>query len=129
MRVLVAVIAIAFLLSGCSDKAGTVPARDEQGRYVIELTIDNTFEPAVARVPLGATVVWVMGGNTTHDVDVYAPGADYSTYNSFNPPPDGLGRLMYEGDEFTKALDQEGEWRTYCHTHHYEEMRGTVIVG
>lgn len=128
MRAWATVIAVAILLAGCTGKPGTVPAQDEQGRYVIELALDNTFDPPVARVPVGATVVWVMRGNTTHDVDVYAPGSDYSTYNSFNPPPEGLGRLMYQGDEFAKTLADEGEWRTYCHTHHYEEMRGAIIV-
>ncbi len=128
---LILLAAVAFLaLSGCSSgEKGVIPEQDAEGRYVIQLTLDNTFDPEVARVPLGATVAWVMGGNTTHDVDAYAPGSDFSTYSSNNPPPGGLGRLMVAGDVFAKSLTEKGIWRTYCHTHHYEEMRGQVIVG
>ena len=128
MRAWLLPLLLTFVLAGCADPPGEVPVTDTQGRYVIELTLNNTFEPAMARVPVGATVVWVMRSNTTHDVDVYAPVSDYSNYNSFNPPPNGLGRLMYQGDEFAINLDQVGEWRTYCHTHHYQEMRGSIFV-
>lgn len=123
------ILLVSFALAGCAGSSAVVPPQDAQGRYVITLTLSNTFDPPIASVPLGATVVWAMGGNTTHDVDVYAPGAEFSTFNSGDAPPDGLGRLMQEGDAFVKRLDQKGEWRTYCHTHHYQEMRGTITVG
>jgi len=122
---------LALAVAGCADGGGggVVPERDAEGRYVVLLTADNTFEPADARVPLGSTVVWRVVGANLHDVDGYAPGEDYSTVSSMWDPPRGLGRLMAEGEEFEATLDRKGTWLFFCHNHHYEEMKGRIRVG
>lgn len=129
----------AFLLSlalaGCGEAkaSGTVPDQDAAGRYVIEMTSDLTFDPAIAEVPAGATVVWRnVSDATVHDVAGYKGDPieeDREVFSSFDQPPDGLGRPIAPGGNFTYTFEREGDWTIWCHTHHEQGMKGVVRVG
>ena len=126
----------ALLLAGCSTPdvtPGVVPPTDEQGRYVIAMTSDLAFDPEVAEVPVGATVVWRNDSNgTVHDVAGYEGDPikeDREAFSSFDPPPDGLGRAILPGESFTYTFPEAGDWTIWCHTHHEEGMKGVVRVG
>ena len=135
-RVLLMVASLAaVLVAGCSKptEPGVVPPQDEQGRYVISMTSDLTFEPKVAEVPVGATVVWRNDSNgTVHDVAGYEGDPikeDREEFSSFRSPPDGLGRPIAPGEEFTHTFDEAGSWTLWCHTHHEQGMKGVLRVG
>lgn len=118
-------VLLALSVAGCAGKAGTVPGQDAEGRYVIHLTAANRFEPADARVPAGATVVWVVDGGH-HDVN-----ADDGTFSSNDGRPldeRGYPTLMGPGETFQFTFNQTGTWPYWCHTHHEMDMRGTLRV-
>ena len=125
MRVLAACALLAFVLAGCSHHDGVVPPQDEEGRYVIHLTSGNQFDPADARVPIGATVVWVVDSGF-HDVN-----AEDGTFSSnTGRPMDELGHpsLMGPGESFNFTFEEEGKWGYWCHTHHEYDMHGVIRV-
>jgi plastocyanin len=122
-------------LAGCGSPStpGTTPPLDDQGRYVVSLTSDLTFEPQVAQVPVGATVVWRNDSEgTVHDVAGYRGdpiAEDHEVFSSFEPPPAGLGRPIPPGGSFNFTFTSPGDWTTWCHTHHEQGMKGVVQVG
>ena len=122
----------AALLAGCSqDDPGTTPPMDDQGRYVIAMTSALTFEPARAKVPAGATVVWINNASVPHDVAGYEGDpikSDFTEFSSSDPPPDGRGALIPPGGEYTHTFAKKGPWTIWCHTHHEERMKGIVTV-
>jgi plastocyanin len=138
MRLPTAVLALlgilaASALAGCGSSAeGVVPPLDDEGRYVISMTSELTFEPARAQVPAGATVVWRNDSEATvHDVAGYEGDPikeDREDFSSFAAPPKGLGRPIAPGETFTYAFAAEGAWTIWCHTHHEEGMKGVVLV-
>ena len=107
--------------------------QDEQGRYVISMTSGLTFEPARAEVPAGATVVWRNdSASTVHDVAGYQGDPikeDREAFSSFRQPPEGLGRPIAPGENFTHTFADDGVWTIWCHTHHEQGMKGVVRVG
>ena len=116
----------ALALSGCGDDAAVVPEQDGDGRYVIHLLPDNRFSPDDARVPEGATVVWVVDGGH-HDVN-----AEDDTFSSNRGRPlddRGYPTLLGPGEEFEHTFNATGTWRYWCHTHHEMDMMGMLRVG
>lgn len=122
-------------LAGCSSSQpeGEVPPQDDQGRYVISMGSDLTFDPSHAQVPAGATVVWRNDSDASvHDVAGYKGDPieeDREEFSSFDAPPDGLGRAIASGENFTHTFSATGAWTIWCHTHHEEGMKGVVRVG
>jgi plastocyanin len=111
-------LVVALAAAGCSDgPPATRPVQDAEGRYVIEMTAALTFEPAIASVPVGATVVWVnVADSVVHDVAGYRGDPieeDREEFSSFRQPPDGLGRPIGPGGNFN----------------HEQAMKGVVRVG
>lgn len=127
----------AVALTGCAGPAlelGTIPPVDAEGRYVISMTSGLAFEPKVAEVPVGATVVWRNDSNgTVHDVAGYRGDPieeDREEFSSFDRPPDGLGHAIPPaGGTFTHTFSEAEDWTIWCHTHHEEGMKGVVRVG
>ena len=103
------------LLAGCGTPAAKEPQKDAEGRYVIEMTTGNQFNPATATVPQGATVVWKHMGGAPHDV--HAKGGEFSS-----GPIGGLE----EGDEFAHQFNQTGSFPYECRVH--AGMTGTLTV-
>ena len=103
------------LLAGCGTPAAKAPPMDSEGRYVIELTSGNKFNPATATVPQGATVVWEHMGGAPHDV--------HAKDGSFSSGP--IGGLE-EGDEFPHQFNETGSFPYECRVH--AGMTGTLTV-
>ncbi|MHB1260546.1 MAG: cupredoxin domain-containing protein [Thermoplasmatota archaeon] len=126
------VAAVAFAGCSASSPPGTTPPQDAEGRYVISMTSALTFDPAIAEVPVGATVVWRNDSEgIVHDVAGYEGDPikeDVEAFSSFRQPPDGLGRPIAPGEDFTHTFSAAGDWTTWCHTHHEQGMKGVVRV-
>lgn len=122
---------LALLLAGCSggSSSGVVPQQDSQGRYVIHMTDDLRFVPAEARVPLGATIVWVNDSAVDHDVNAFHGSDEQPTFSSSLEPPHGDGLSLGPGTEYPHAMEKAGKWTIWCHRHHEEDMQATVHVG
>lgn len=126
----------ALLLSGCF--AGTTPPQDAQGRYVIRMTEANRFEPADARVPAGAVVLWLNvapaqpAGFTCpprsplcHDVAIFRGDTHIAGTND----PARADPLLKPGESWIWTAEA-GTYDMFCHTHHDpERMVGTLRVG
>lgn len=115
MKVILAVLAVALLLAGCAKPSeGSVPEQDEQGRYVIHMTANNRFTPADAKVPVGATVIWVNDAGV-HDVTAHD--------DSFRSP-----RTMTAGRTYQHTFTAEGDYEYHCDLHSSAGMTGTIHV-
>ena len=117
MKALLATLALsAVALAGCSgggdDGCGT---QDDEGRYVVCLTSDLTFEPKTLEVPVGSTVVWELRGGAPHNVVAH----DGSFESAF---------LTKKGDQFEHTFDTAGEYGYHCDPHETQDMTGTIIV-
>lgn len=121
MKALTAILFLSTLgalaLAGCSGSGGegTVPQQDSEGRYIIRMTSGNQFVPATAKVPVGATVVWVHEGGAPHDVQ----GDDFSS-----GPAGGLR----EGDEYDFTFEEAGTYAYHCIIHQGSGMKGKIVV-
>ncbi len=117
---ILAVLAVP-ILAGCTDPVDNgpqfvIPEQDSAGRYVIEMTSALTFEPKLAQVPAGATVVWVFKGGGAHDAE-----AEDGTFKS--------PLLRNEGEEFEHTFTSTGEFDYWCNPHRSTGMLGTIRVG
>jgi plastocyanin len=132
-RIALAFAVLPLLLAGCSqENAGVTPPMDDEGRYVIRMTSELTFDPARASVPSGATVVWVNEATMPHDVAGYEGDpikSDFSDFSSSDPPPGGHGALIPPGGQYNHTFAKDGPWTIWCHTHHEERMKGIILVG
>lgn len=120
MKAFLVLAAASLLLAGCSGGAGgaQVPDQDDEGRYVIHMTSGNRFVPADAKVPAGATVVWVNDGGV-HDVTAHD--------ESWSSDKD-LGRKIQAGQEYERTFDAAGEVEYHCAIHASTGMAGTLHV-
>jgi plastocyanin len=112
------------LLAGCggpTDSGGVVPeVRD--GMYIIHLSSGNMFNPAHAKVPVNATVMWVNDGGV-HDVQ----DADH------NPPAwssdEQFPGKLQPGDSYMHTYATAGTYHYDCSIHQSTGMKGTLTVG
>lgn len=117
MKLLLALAAVAaLLLAGCNggSDGGSTPETDGQGRYVIHMTANNRFTPADAKVPVGATVVWVNDGGV-HDVTAHD--------DAWKSP-----RLMPEGASYERRFTTPGTYEYHCDLHASQGMTATLVV-
>lgn len=122
MKAIPAVLAVlaVSLLAGCtssSDDEGDVPQQDAQGRYVIHMTAANRFTPPVAKVPVGATVIWVNDGGV-HDVT-----ADDGSWSSDDTKP-----KLSPGQTYEHTFTEGGKVEYFCALHKSSGMKGTLVV-
>ncbi len=126
-----AMLTLAMFASGCSEKdLGVTPSQDEQGRYVIRMTSELTFDPANAKVPAGATVIWLNDASMPHDVAGYEGDPIKSDLVDFGSAEKGNGTsyLIPPGGNYTHDFAGQGTWTIWCHTHHEERMKGIIHV-
>ena len=116
----IALLVASILLAGCSGSgggAGRVPEQDDQGRYVIHMTAGNQYSPANAKVPVGATVLWVHDGGAPHDVQ--AKDGSFSS---------GKAGGITSGMSWPHTFNEAGSFSYFCHVHDGSGMRGVVTV-
>ena len=123
MKLLFALAAVALLLAGCSGGKGAVtPQMDAEGNYVIHMTAANRFTPANAKVPVGATVVWVNDGGV-HDVTEHN-----DAWSSDDATGGGLGKKMQPGDRYERTFTAAGKVDYHCALHASTGMKATLTV-
>jgi plastocyanin len=122
---LLAGVVLASFLAGCAggggepDSAFITPTKDDQGRYVIQLTADNRMVPAKAIIPIGATVVWKSAG--LHDVTSESGPETFSSESQYPSK-------MREGQEYAKTFSKAGDYTYKCAVHESLMMKGTLRV-
>lgn len=116
MKVALALLAATLLLAGCTKPSdeGSTPEQDSEGRYVIHMTANNRYAPAEAKVPVGATVIWVIDGGV-HDVTAHD--------ESWKSP-----RFMSAGATYEHTFTEAGDYDYHCELHASAGMAGTVHV-
>ena len=116
MKVVLALLAAMLLLAGCTKPSdgGSVPEQDAEGRYAIHMTANNKYTPADAKVPVGATVIWVVDGGV-HDVTAHD--------ESWKSP-----RFMSAGATYEHTFTTEGDVDYHCELHSSNGMTGTLHV-
>ncbi len=120
MRTLAAFLLVtATALAGCTGSGGgggdyVTPETDEEGRYVIKMLPSNKFSPELAKVPVGATVVWVNegGGHNTQSRDELW----VSTVSS------------ELGEHFEYTFEEAGSFEYVCLPHESLGMVGEILV-
>ena len=109
-----------------------VPPQDADGRYLVSMTDQFTFEPDHVKVPAGATLLWTNTGRSApHDVAGYEGDPikdDFTRFSSTRPPPEGLGRVMQPGESWSYTFNETGTWTVWCHTHHEQGMKMVLHV-
>lgn len=110
---------VPFALAGCNggDDGPVVPRQDSEGRYVVEMTASNRFDPDHFQVPANATVVFENRAGA-HDVQVSGP----ETFSSGEP-----ARLA-AGKEFEIRVTKPGRYEFRCNAHHAQGMYGEFTV-
>jgi len=114
-----------FTLAGCSTPAapeGPPRAPMEEGKYVIRVASSNTFQPANASIPAGATVVWIVDGGM-HDVTEGKSGDTYAWSSD-----DDTGGKLTPGDRYERTFSTPGVVHYRCIMHASTGMVGTLTV-
>lgn len=116
---LVTALIAAVALAGCTDGDSkyTVPEQDDQGRYVIPVGPDgqNVFGIRYAKVPVGATVVWVNEGEgEPHNVE--------ATDGRFS------SEISKDAWEFEWTFDEAETFTYFCLPHQSVGMAGEILV-
>lgn len=122
-RTLLAALAMAAALAGCSTGDPTTAAVDDTASAGTEDGVDvaiDTFAyaPATITVPAGTTVEWTNQDATRHTVT--AGSEDDPDPDAFDLPVEEQGDVV----EFT--FDEPGTYAYYCVLHPF--MEGTVEV-
>ncbi len=120
---LVAIVAAAAWLAFIGDDAGSgvvrrgsvrlpTPVVITEMRTTVEV-VNTSFNPAVIKIPVGATVTWAFQDRIPHNVT-----DDRLRFQSGN---------LRDGATYAYTFDTPGEYYYYCTLHH--KMQATVIVG
>lgn len=119
-----ATLVTGLAVAGCGQPSGEVPGQDGQGNHVVHLTANNRFVPDDVRVPVGATVRWLVDGGR-HDVN-----AEDGSFSSSERGLDdeGYPLLLAPGESYNHTFPAKGTWTVWCHTHHEERMKMRLVV-
>lgn len=107
---------LALLLASCAPAAaagGGLSATPVETTHV-EMPRSYLFDPAVIKVPVGATVTWHNGDNFTHSVFMQ----DGTGRNPIAPP----------GQSVSLTFDKPGDYAYVC-SFHPQNMKGRIVVG
>jgi plastocyanin len=116
---MIAVLGVAAALVGCGK-----PEAKPTGTVLVSMA-DNSFSPAIVRVPVGGSIVFMNVGRSDHNV--FAVDKSWSSEKSF-------GNLTLKPGEMTEiVLDHEGVYPFYCSFHATPDgkvgMIGVAVVG
>lgn len=95
--------------------------------HVSAKIIDTDFRPVTLTVQVGSTVDWKQIGDQPHSVTA----VDGSFDSSPDCGPLDSDKCLGEGDVFSFAFDEAGEFDYYCRVHGLPDgtgMFGTVVV-
>jgi plastocyanin len=115
----VAALGVAAALSGCGK-----PEATPTGTVLVSMA-DNSFSPAIVRVPVGGSIVFMNVGRSDHNV--FAVDRSWSSEKSF-------GKLALKPGEMTEiVLTEQGVYPFYCSLHATPDgkagMVGVAVVG
>ncbi|MBW3534854.1 MAG: plastocyanin [Gemmatimonadetes bacterium] len=117
-------------VAGCfSDRPDGGMGPTDGEAVVVQMNANLTFEPAVASIRTGQTVVWRNASSFVHTSTADPARANdpahvrlpegAATWNSGDVPA---------GGEFRKTFDVAGEYAYFCIPHETQGMLGQVIV-
>jgi plastocyanin len=119
LHFLIAVLGVAAVLSGCGK-----PEPKPTGTVLVSMA-DNAFSPAIVRVPVGGSIVFINTGRNAHNV--FAIDKSWSserTYGNINVPPGEMTEIV---------LNKAGVYPFYCSFHGTPDgkvgMVGVAVVG
>lgn len=109
-RVMMAVIMIAVMCSGCASGISSPSATKPPSATTSVRIINFAFDPQSVTIHKGETVIWTNEDSTTHDINI----------DGVVSPP------LKAGEIFSKRFDTPGTFNYTCGIH--PGMKGTVIV-
>ena len=104
-----AIVAVAFLIAGCSAGPAASPVATDQ----VDLPRSYKFVPADISVALGTTVTWTNNDQFTHSVRLVDDGGDVF--------------VIKPGETVSYTFEEPG-LRHYDCSFHPHDMKGTVLV-
>lgn len=113
-------VAMVGALGACS---GAEKPAAPAGTVMVNM-IDNAFSPRVARIPVGASVVWANFGRNPHNA--VASDNAWSTEKTYG------SLVMLSGAKAEVSFDRPGVYPYYCTFHGTPDgkgMAGVVVVG
>lgn len=111
-----------LLLASCTISGG-------DDRYVVEMTVQNQFNPASLTVPVGATVTWHNASTIPHTVtaDPARAHGGVTVQLPEGAQPWNSGDV-YAGDDWSYTFDTPGQYVYFCDFHPAQGMIGTINV-
>jgi plastocyanin len=118
-RCIIGALCLIAGLSGCGK-----PEAKPTGTVLVSMA-DNSYSPAIVRVPVGGSIVFMNVGRNDHNV--FAADKSWSSEKTFGNIP------MHPGDMTEIVLDKAGVYPFYCSLHATPDgkvgMVGVAVVG
>jgi plastocyanin len=97
--------------------------------HMVDMTTDNTFDPAEMTIKVGDTVTWTVVGASAHsstcDPSKAADPAHAVLPEGAEPWDSGI---LTEGQDFSHTFDVAGDYTYFCMPHESLGMIGTLTV-
>src|ERR1043165_1946871 len=108
-----------FALSACGDEA-----TDPSGTVLVAMA-DNSYSPAIVRVPPGSSIVFINAGRSFHNaIAVDKSWSSESTFGNIQMPSGSMTEIVFR---------ERGAFPYYCSFHATPDgkagMTGVVLVG
>jgi plastocyanin len=118
-------LALVPLLAGCD--VPSVLRKGSDGRYTVEISGRNRFEPSTLVIPAGATVVWSNKSTLPHTATCDPAAVPPASLPEGAAPWDS-GDIL-PGRLWARRFDQPGSYVYVCRYHGSGGMIGTITVG
>src|ERR1700730_12784741 len=110
---------IAFAVAGCGS-----PKANPTGTVLVSMA-DNSYSPAIVRVPVGGSIVFINTGRNEHNViAVDKSWSSEKTFGNIKMRPEDMSEIVYT---------KQGVYPFYCSFHGTPDgkagMVGVVVVG